>query len=320
MALTKADLIKQASELGIEVDPKLKISDITKLIHETTSQNKLSQRSLTAKSGKRSAKAILQTAEKITKELKKQQNTDLEQLDKSKKTIKTHRSRLEKRSKAYQKSYQIIDRSKKYDLSEAIKLAKNSSFVKFNASVELHLNLAVDPRKADQNVRDSIVLPHGSGKNLTVAVIVEEESIAKSSGADIINTEQILSNLDKGIINFNVLIAHPSQMAKISKYARILGPRGLMPNPKSGTVSTNINKAVAEAKAGRVEYRVDSNGIVHLAVGKINFADNQLKDNIEAVYTSINANKPTAIKGSYVKSAHLSTSMGPSVPLDINSL
>jgi large subunit ribosomal protein L1 len=198
-------------------------------------------------------------------------------------------------------------------------LAQKTSHVKFDATVELHINLGVDPRHADQNIRDSIVLPHGTGKTLTVAVLTDDAAGAKKAGADIAGHEDLLAQLEKGEMNFDVLITTPNMMAKLGKYARVLGPRGLMPNPKSGTVTSDINKAVSEAKAGRVEYRVDSTGIVHLGVGKVSFTADQLTKNIQAVMTSVKNNKPQSLKGNYFKAIYLTTSMGPSVAVELSS-
>jgi large subunit ribosomal protein L1 len=179
----------------------------------------------------------------------------------------------------------------------------------------VHVNLAVDPRHADQNIRDNLVLPAGTGKAVRVAVFADADDVkaAKDAGADIAGIEDITKLLEKGTFNFDTLIATPSQMAKLGKFARVLGPRGLMPNPKSGTVTTDVTKAVAEAKAGRVEYRVDSTGIVHLGIGKVSFGAAKLNENAAAVFASIRGNKPSSVKGNYVKAVHVTTTMGPSI-------
>ncbi|HEY5442587.1 MAG TPA: 50S ribosomal protein L1, partial [Candidatus Saccharimonadales bacterium] len=204
----------------------------------------------------------------------------------------------------FRKSAEQIEKGKVYALEEAVALAKKTSHVKFDATVELHVNLGVDPRQADQNIRDNLVLPAGTGKDVRVAVASDE----------------LLASLDKGVIDFDVLVATPNFMPKLGKYARTLGPRGLMPNPKSGTVTTDIDKAVAEAKAGRVEYRVDSTGIVHLGIGKVSFEAPQLLENVQAVLSSLKANKPQSVKGTYLKTAHLTTTMGPSITIDVSSI
>lgn len=274
-----------------------------------------------AKAGKRSTKALTEAAEKEAKEARKTDTAaDADHAPaKSKPAVKPTRSRLERRGKLFRKDAEQISKDKTYSLSEAVALAKKTSHVKFDATVELHVRLGVDPRHADQNIRDNLVLPAGTGKTVRVAVLadVDDAAAAKAAGADIAGLDDLLKELDKGIINFDTLIATPSQMSKLGKYARVLGPRGLMPNPKSGTVTTDVAKAVSEAKAGRVEYRVDSTGIVHLGVGKVSFSPAQLEANLQAVITSIKAAKPASIKGNYFKSLHLTTTMGPSIVVDL---
>ncbi|HIA91739.1 TPA: 50S ribosomal protein L1 [Candidatus Saccharibacteria bacterium] len=225
---------------------------------------------------------------------------------------------MERRSKKYRQAAEKIDNSKVYTLEDGVKLAQETSTVKFDASVELHIRLNVDPKKADQNIRGSLVLPNGTGKTQRVAVLASDEDLkaAKDAGADMADNQTLMADLEKGAINFDVLIATPDQMAKLGKYAKTLGPKGLMPNPKSGTVTKNVAKAVQEAKAGRVEYRVDKHGIIHLAVGKVSFKDADLTQNIQALFKAINGARPNTIKGDYVKSITLSTSMGPGIPLE----
>jgi len=203
-------------------------------------------------------------------------------------------------------------------LAEGVALAAKTNPAKFDAAIEMHVNLGVDPRQADQNIRDSVVLPAGSGKTSRIAVLCEadDEAEAKAAGADIVGADKIFADLDKENIDFDILIAAPTMMARLGKYARLLGPRGLMPNPKSGTVTTNVTTAVAEAKAGKVEYRVDQAGIIHLAVGKGSFTPDNLLQNAEAVLASIRSAKPASLKGIYIKSIYLTTTMGPSVKID----
>lgn len=273
-----------------------------------------------AKAGKRSAKAVAEAEAKAEKEERKAARAADEAADaeKPKQPVKPARSRLERRGKQFRKAAEQVEKDKAYSLEEAVALAQKTSTVKFDATVELHVNLGVDPRHADQNIRDNLVLPAGTGKTVRVAVLadVDEAAEAKKAGADIAGIDEILKDLDKGQIKFDTLIATPSQMAKLGKYARVLGPRGLMPNPKSGTVTTDVTKAVSEAKAGRVEYRVDSTGIVHLGVGKVSFTAAQLTENVQAVFASIRGNKPAGLKGTYVKAIHLTTSMGPSITIE----
>jgi len=200
-------------------------------------------------------------------------------------------------------------------VAEALDLAVRTSPTKFDATVELHVNLGVDPKQADQNVRDNVTLPAGTGKSLRVAVFAEGDNVAKAkaAGADIAGEADLLARLDKEEINFDVLITSPNLMARLGKYAKLLGPKGLMPNPKSGTITADIAKAIKEAKAGRVEYRVDQAGIIHLGIGKVSFGAEKLRQNAEAVLASIRAAKPASLKGTYINSAYITTTMGPSI-------
>lgn len=273
----------------------------------------------TAKAGKRSEKGIKE-AEAKTEKVTAQQHRDEEEVaEKPKAPVTPTRSRLERRGKNYRKAAATIEAEKQYTMKEAVDLALKSSPVKFDAGVELHVNLGVDPRHADQNLRDTLVLPAGTGKTIRVAVFadVDDAAAAKKAGADIAAGEEFLQQLDKGVIDFDILVATPTMMAKLGKYARLLGPKGLMPNPKSGTVTTDVTKAVKEAKAGRVEYRVDSTGIVHVGVGKVSFGNAKIAENIAAVMSSIKHNKPASVKGNYIKAIHLATTMGPSVKVDV---
>ncbi len=273
----------------------------------------------TAKAGKRSAKAVKEAEEKQAKEEKK---TEAPKDEKPKKIIKPTRSRLERRSKKYRKASEKIDSSAEYKLKEALSLACDTTTTKFDASVELHIRLNVDPKHADQNIRDSVVLPSGTGKTVKVAVFAEEDLAkeAKEAGADLAGTDEITNALDKGTIDFDVLIAPPNLMSKLAKYARVLGPKGLMPNPKSGTVTADVAKAVKQSKAGRIEYRVDTTGIVHVAIGKVSFGSEKLLVNAQAILASIKQNKPASIKGAYTKSISVSSTMGPSIKVPSSEL
>lgn len=270
-----------------------------------------------AKAGKRSAKAKAEAEEKEAKEARKATAKTEEAGEKPATTVKPTRSRLERRGKKYREAAKLIEAGKQYSMAEALELATKTSVVKFDATVEVHIRLRVDPKQADQNIRDNLVLPAGTGKTIRIAVFAEED-VAKEAlkaGADIAGSDDFLATLDKGEINFDTLIATPNVMARLSKYARILGPRGLMPNPKSGTVTKDVNKAIAEAKAGRVEYRVDSTGIVHVPVGKVSFGASKLSQNTSTLLESIKSNKPSSLKGTYVRSITVATSMGPSIPV-----
>lgn len=273
-----------------------------------------------AKAGKRSAKALKEAEEKQLKEERKASIKEHEAEDKPapKPKQRTAEDRLKARSKKYRKALEQVDKSKTYSLSEALELATKTSPVKFDASVEMHIRLNVDPKQADQNIRDTVALPSGTGKTLRIAVFATPEGVAaaKKAGADIAGEDEFLQQLDKGVIDFDVLIATPANMPKLGKYARILGPKGLMPNPKSGTVTNDVTKAVTEAKAGRVEYRVDSTGIIHIGIGKVSFGGSKLLANAQAVLGSIKSNKPASVKSAYVRSIFVTTSMGPSIVVE----
>ncbi|MBR2753609.1 50S ribosomal protein L1 [Candidatus Saccharibacteria bacterium] len=225
---------------------------------------------------------------------------------------------MERRGKKYQEAAKLIDKTKIYSLKDAIDLAIKSNPAKFDASVEIHARLGVDPRQADQNIRTTLVLPNGNGKSVKVAVFAPIDicKTAKAAGADIAEDEEFLKQLDKGIIDFDVLISTPQYMPKLGKYARLLGPKGLMPNPKAGTVTMDVEKAVKESKAGKIEYRVDKQAIVHIGVGKVSFGTDKLIQNAEAFFNSLKAQKPASLKGSYVKSVFITTTMGPSIQIE----
>ena len=226
-----------------------------------------SKADITAKAGKRSVKAVKAAEEKQAKEERKV--SAKAESDKPKpKAAKPSRSKAERAGKKYREALKLIQKDKLYSLSDALDLAVKTSPVKFDASIEMHINLGVDPRQADQNVRDTVALPAGTGKSVKIAVLAESDEAvkAKKAGANTAGEDEIFTKLDKEELDFDILIATPSLMPKLGKYARLLGPRGLMPNPKSGTVSANTAEAVQLAKAGRVEYRVDQSGIVHLPV------------------------------------------------------
>jgi large subunit ribosomal protein L1 len=268
----------------------------------------------TAKAGKRSAKAVKESEEKVAKEERK---TDEDGKEKPKQKQNPARTQLQRKSKAYRKLNEQIEKDKIYNLSSALDLATKTNPVKFDATVEMHIKLGVDPRHADQNIRDMVVLPAGTGKTVRIAVFADAagSEAAKKAGAEIAGEEDVAKLLDKGTFDFDVLIAQPMLMAKLGKYARVLGPKGLMPNPKSGTVAADVAKAVTEAKAGRVEFRVDSTGIVHLGIGKVSFGPKKLEENARAVLASIKAAKPASLKGTYVQALYVTTTMGPSIPV-----
>jgi len=206
-------------------------------------------------------------------------------------------------------------------LDEAIDILKETSTTKFVESVELHANLNIDPKYADQQLRTTVTLPHGVGKELTIAVLTNDENFeeAKSAGADIVGNDELIENITKGNINFDLLIATPNMMPKLAKLGRVLGPKGLMPSPKSGTVSTTLTATLTEFKKGKFEYKADKTGVVHVSFGKSDFAKNQLIDNLQALYNSIEKNRPSGVKGKYFKTLFICSSMGPSIKLDLNA-
>ncbi|MBQ6571008.1 50S ribosomal protein L1 [Candidatus Saccharibacteria bacterium] len=225
---------------------------------------------------------------------------------------------MERRGKTYRKLAEQIEKGKVYTLKDALDLALKTNPAKFDATVEAHVRLGVDPRQADQNIRTTIVLPNGNGKTVRVAVFapLDEAKKAKTAGADVAEDEEFLKRLEKGTIEFDVLISTPAYMPKLGKFARLLGPKGLMPNPKAGTVTTDIEKAVKEAKAGKVEYRVDKQSIVHIGLGKVSFGSTKLLENATVFFDSLKAMKPASLKGQYVKSVYITTSMGPSIAVE----
>ncbi|APA60114.1 50S ribosomal protein L1 [Campylobacter coli] len=217
---------------------------------------------------------------------------------------------------------QKIDVSKEYALNEAIETVRNLKSAKFDETVEIALKLNVDPRHADQMVRGSVVLPAGTGKKVRVAVIAKDAKVdeAKNAGADIVGSDDLIEEIQKGNMNFDVLIATPNLMGLVGKVGRILGPKGLMPNPKTGTVTMDVAQAVNNAKSGQVNFRVDKQGNIHTGLGKVSFSKEQLWDNISTFIKAINKHKPAAAKGRYIKSAALSLTMSPSVKLETQEL
>ena len=207
------------------------------------------------------------------------------------------------------------------NLDEAIRILKDTATAKFVESVEFHANLNIDPKYADQQLRTTVTLPHGIGKQLRIAVLTDDEKFdeAKNAGADIIGNDELIENITKGIIDFDLLIATPNMMPKLAKLGRVLGPKGLMPSPKSGTVSNTLEQTITEFKKGKFEYKADKTGIVHVSFGKSNFDANQLINNLQVLYNSIEKNRPSGVKGKYFKSLFICTSMGPSIRLDLTA-
>ena len=322
----KADLLAEAKKLGLKVTEKNTIAEIEAAIADAPKAEapatEPAEEAATAKAGKRSAKAIAEAEAKAEKEARKEagdtSSVDGEAPAAPKGPKPVTRPLIERRGKAYQAAAKHIDSTKLYSLDEAVELAAKTSPSKFDASVEVHVRLNVDPRQADQNIRATVSLPNGTGKKITVAVFAPEadHAAATAAGADIVGDETFLAQLDKEVLDFDVLIATPQYMPRLGKYARQLGPRGLMPNPKSGSVATDVAKAVTEAKAGKVEYRVDKQAIVHLGIGKVSFGAAKLGENAKAFFDSLTSQKPTGLKGSYVRSINISTSQGPGIKVE----
>jgi ribosomal protein L1 len=325
----KAELLVEAAKLKLDVTEKNTIAEIESAIAgavtaETVAETEApKEEKKTAKAGKRSEKAIAEAEEKAEKEARKEAGDTTPQSEEAEAHAKKGpkpvvRPRIERRGKSYQAVAKNVEATKVYNLAEALEIATKTNPSKFDASVEVHVRLGVDPRQADQNIRTTVSLPNGTGKTIRVAVFAPEaeHAAAKKAGADLVGDEEFIKQLDKEEINFDILVATPQYMPKLGKYARLLGPRGLMPNPKSGTVATDVAKAVTEAKAGKVEYRVDKQAIVHLSIGKVSFGAEKLAVNAKAFFDSLQAQKPTSLKGSYVKSTTISTTMGPGIKVE----
>lgn len=225
---------------------------------------------------------------------------------------------MAKRGKRYQAAAAKIDRERLYAPAAAMKLTKETVTVSYDATVDLAIRLGVDPRKADQMVRGAVALPHGTGKQMRVAVVAVggKATEAEEAGADVVGADEVTALIDAGDLDFDAVIATPDQMGKIGRYGKVLGPRGLMPNPKSGTVTMDVAKAVSEIKAGRIEYRTDRQANVHLILGKASFEARQLVDNYAAVIDELMRQRPAAAKGRYLRAIHVSTSQGPSISVD----
>lgn len=272
-----------------------------------------------AKSGKKSKKHIEEVKAEEARQARKIERAAEEAAGEKPKGAKpVTRPRIERRGKKYQEAFKLVEKDKLYGLKDALELAVKTSPVKFDASIEAHVRLGVDPRQADQNIRTTIVLPNGNGKTVRVAVFAPLDvcKAAKAAGADIAEDEEFLKQLEKGTIDFDVLISTPAYMPKLGKFARLLGPKGLMPNPKAGTVTADVEKAVRESKAGKVEYRVDKQAIVHIGLGKCSFGVDKLLANAEAFLDSLKSQKPASLKGTYVKSVFITTTMGPSIAVE----
>lgn len=326
----KADLLAQAQALGLTLSEKNTIAEIEAAIAGVSSQpveevetaTEAVEEPTTAKAGKRSAKALAEAEEEADRQARKEAGDTSSQTDEESVVKKgpkpVTRPLIERRGRNYRQAAEKVDGAKLYTLDEALALAVATNPSTFDASVEAHVRLNVDPRQADQNIRATVSLPNGTGKTIRVAVFAPEadHATATTAGADIVGDEAFLAQLDKEVLDFDVLVATPQYMPRLGKYARLLGPRGLMPNPKAGTVAADVAKAVAEAKAGKVEYRVDKQAIVHIGFGKVSFGADKLAENAKAFFDSLSAQKPSSLKGGYVKSINISTSQGPGIKVE----
>ncbi|MEX1062777.1 MAG: 50S ribosomal protein L1 [Balneolaceae bacterium] len=229
---------------------------------------------------------------------------------------------MAKRGKNYRQAAELIDRENEYTIEEACDLIKKTAKTKFDESVDMDIRLGVDPRHADQMVRGTVALPHGSGKSIRVLALVNEakQQEAEEAGADFAGLDEYITKIEEGWADVDVIIATPDVMGKIGKLGRVLGPRGLMPNPKSGTVTMDVAGAVKEFKAGKVDFRVDKFGILHTSIGKAGFAAGELRENAQAFLQTVNKLRPASAKGHYIRSAYMSTTMGPSIPVSRSSI
>ena len=228
---------------------------------------------------------------------------------------------MQKLSKRQNENLKKIKNVIHSSLEEAINLLQETATAKFIESVELHANLNIDPKYADQQLRTTVTLPHGVGKSIKIAVLTNESNIneAQTAGADIAGTDDLIEQISQGQIDFDLLIATPDMMPKLAKLGRVLGPKGLMPSPKSGTVTTTLTDTLSDFKKGKFEYKADKTGVVHVSFGKANFTELQLVENLTALYQSIEQNRPSGVKGKYFKKMFICTSMGPSIQLDVTT-
>ncbi len=229
---------------------------------------------------------------------------------------------MAKTGKKLQDAAKLIDRTKLYEAKEAIELAKKASTVNFDATVEVAFRLGIDTRKNDQQIRGAVVLPNGTGKTQSVLVFAKGEKLkeAEAAGADFVGDAEYIQKIQQGWFDFDVIVATPDMMGEVGKLGRVLGPKGLMPNPKTGTVTFDVTKAVQEIKAGKVEYRADKTGIIHAPIGKVSFEDSKLAENLEAIYDVVLKAKPSSAKGVYIKSLNVTTTMGPAVKVDAGTV
>jgi len=300
---------KKTDGVKIESEEQVEVEELTEVTEEATPA--------TTKAGKHSAKAV---REAETEEARIAAKDEVQAHPEAPKAPRRQEPNpLHQHGKKYRDAAAKIESGKVYDLEAALTLARETAVTKFDSSVEIHIGLGVDPRQADQMVRASVVLPHGTGRTIRVAVVAPEakHDEAKAAGADVIGAADLIAKIEAGKLDFDLLIATPDMMSKLGKSAKVLGPRGLMPNPKSGTVTPDVATAVKQAKAGKVEFRIDKQAIIHQAVGKVSFSADDLLVNVKTMISAVLHAKPSATKGSYIKSMALSTTMGPGIKVDV---
>ena len=228
-----------------------------------------------------------------------------------------------KKGKRYTEAAKLVDRATTYDAAEAVSIVKKSASAKFDETIECHIRLGVDGRHADQQVRGAVVLPHGTGKTVRVLVFAKGAKVdeAQAAGADFVGGEELIPKIqNEGWLDFDVVVATPDMMGVVGRLGRVLGPKGLMPNPKAGTVTMDVTKAIADIKAGKIEYRLDKANIIHVPIGKASFSEEQLADNFQTLMDAINKAKPSAAKGQYLRSVTIASTMGPGVKLNVAKL
>ncbi|MBO4947658.1 MAG: 50S ribosomal protein L1 [Lachnospiraceae bacterium] len=228
-----------------------------------------------------------------------------------------------KKGKRYTEAAKLVDRATTYDAAEAVSIVKKSASAKFDETIECHIRLGVDGRHADQQVRGAVVLPHGTGKTVRVLVFAKGAKVdeAQAAGADFVGGEELIPKIqNEGWLDFDVVVATPDMMGVVGRLGRVLGPKGLMPNPKAGTVTMDVTKAIADIKAGKIEYRLDKANIIHVPIGKASFSEEQLADNFQTLMDAINKAKPSAAKGQYLRSVTIASTMGPGVKLNVTKL
>lgn len=348
MAKTKQELLAEADKLGLTLSVKDTVAQITAAIKDAKEANDdtdditpMSSDEVQevvdeeeqedaveqfAKAGKRSEKSVREDVAEAERQTRKDegdtsaQNGTAANIERG--PVPIPRPLSERHGKNFKKLATKIEKGKLYPLDEAVKLAIATANTKFDSTVEIHARLGVDPKQADQNVRATVSLPNGTGKTIRVAAFVAEADVdaVKKAGADFAGEAEIMDMLTKEDLKFDVLVATPTEMPKLGRFARLLGPRGLMPNPKAGTVSANPVQAVKEAKAGKIEFRVDKQSIVHSGIGKVSFGAEKLTENAKAFLAALNAAKPSTLKGAYILSLSLSTTMGPGVKVETNNL